>query len=43
MHLTPFLTLVLAGYAVFMGTLGTYWLRQVVDEMRTPRKGRDER
>jgi hypothetical protein len=30
--LTPFLMLVLAGFAIFMGVLGTVWLRQFITD-----------
>lgn len=33
MVITPFLTLVLAGYAVFMVVLGAVWLRGVIDDL----------
>lgn len=32
--MTPYLALVLTGYAVFIVVLGAYWLRQVVAERR---------
>lgn len=32
--LTPFMLLILAGYAVFMGVLGVTWLQQFVAERR---------
>jgi hypothetical protein len=38
MIITPFLTLVLAGYAVFMLVLGAVWIRGVVDDLRTAKR-----
>lgn len=32
--MTPFLTLVLAGYAAFMLVLGVYWVRSYVDGLK---------
>lgn len=32
--MTPFLMLVLAGFATFVGVLGTVWLRQFVADRR---------
>jgi len=36
--ITPFLTLVLAGYAVFMLVLGTVWVRSYVADLRAARR-----
>ena len=33
-HITPFLTLVLAGFATFVAVLGTVWLRQFTTDGR---------
>lgn len=35
--ITPFLTLVLAGYAAFMLVLGTVWLQNFVADLRAAR------
>jgi len=35
--ITPFLSLVLAGYAVFMGVLGAVWIQHCVAEWRAAR------
>lgn len=43
MHLTPYLTLVLAGYALFMGALGAVWLQNAADDLRLARAKRAER
>ena len=41
--ITPFLALVLAGYAAFMLVLGTVSLRQAVGDVRAARAKRAER
>jgi len=38
MILTPFLTLVLAGYAVFMLVLGAVWIRSFVASLRAAKR-----
>ena len=38
MVITPFLALVLAGYAVFMLALGAVWIRGVVDDLRRAKR-----
>jgi hypothetical protein len=35
--ITPFLTLVLAGFATFMLVLGTFWVRDVAADRRAAR------
>ena len=35
--LTPYLMLVLAGYAAFMAILGIYWVRNFVDDLKAAR------
>jgi hypothetical protein len=35
--ITPFLTLVLAGYAAFMLVLGTVWARGYIADLRAAR------
>jgi hypothetical protein len=39
--ITPFLTLVLAGFAAFMLVLGTVWARGYVDDLRKTRGRRN--
>ncbi len=36
--MTPFLTLVLAGYALFMVVLGVVWARNALADLRAPRR-----
>ena len=38
MTLTPFLILILAGYAVFIATLGTVWSRNYIDDLQGDRR-----
>lgn len=35
--LTPYLMLVLGGYAAFMAVLAIYWVRNYVDNLKTER------
>ena len=39
----PYLILVLAGYAAFVGVLGAYWLRQYASDLRAPAKASEVR
>lgn len=38
MVITPYLTLVLAGYAVFMVTLAAVWIRSALDDLRADKR-----
>ncbi len=40
MHITPFLALVLTGFALFIGVLGTVWLQSAADSLKMERKPR---
>jgi hypothetical protein len=39
-HITPYLVMVLAGVAVFVGFLGTVSIRQAIDDARAARAKR---
>lgn len=38
--LTPYLMLVLAGYAAFIGVLGLYWVRNFMGDLKASREKR---